>query len=85
MSVDYTAKEDRHKGSDSAVRHFIGVFDPRTGQVEVIEAKKMLLRGTVRSQQAAEDSLAERIAAEVILVLFLIRVTMLIWNRHILQ
>ncbi|KAK0711035.1 RNA polymerase I associated factor, A49-like protein [Lasiosphaeris hirsuta] len=59
-SIDYTAREDCPQGADPLVRHFIGVFDPKSGEVQVIEAKKMLVRGAVRSQQAAKDAMAER-------------------------
>jgi DNA-directed RNA polymerase I subunit RPA49 len=56
-SLDYTAQEDRPKDSRPLVRHFIGVFDPKTGKVEVVESKKMVVRGTVRSQKASDDAM----------------------------
>ncbi|KAK3357584.1 A49-like RNA polymerase I associated factor-domain-containing protein [Lasiosphaeria hispida] len=59
-SLDYTAREDCPQGVDPLVRHFIGVFDPKSGQVQVIEAKKMVVRGAVRSQKAADDAMVER-------------------------
>jgi len=54
-SIDYTAQEDHPRGSRPLVRHFIGVFDPKTGKVEVIESKKMVERGTVRSQKVSDE------------------------------
>lgn len=56
-SLDYTAQEDCRKGSQPLVRHFIGLFDPKTGKVEVIESKKMVVRGTVRAQKASDEAM----------------------------
>jgi DNA-directed RNA polymerase I subunit RPA49 len=56
-SLDYIAQEDQPKGSRPLVRHFIGVFDPKTGKVEVVESKKMVVRGTVRSQKVSDEAM----------------------------
>ncbi|KAI0024946.1 RNA polymerase I associated factor, A49-like protein [Xylariomycetidae sp. FL0641] len=58
--LDYTAKEDGPGGRESHLKHYIGVFDPKTGQLSVVEAKKMAVRGVVRSQQPAEEDLDQR-------------------------
>ena len=63
--VDYTAKEDGQDGLESHLKHYIGVFDPETGKLDVIEAKKMTVRGVPRAQKAPEDSLASRSAPKV--------------------
>jgi DNA-directed RNA polymerase I subunit RPA49 len=59
-TLDYTAKEDGPGGRESHLKHYIGVFDPKTGQLSVMEAKKMAVRGVVRSQKAPEDPIADR-------------------------
>ena len=64
--LDYTAKEDGPGGRESHLKHYIGVFDPKTGQLSVIEAKKMAVRGVVRTQQPPEESMEERTASKVI-------------------
>ena len=64
--LDYTAKEDGPGGRESHLKHYIGVFDPNTGQLSVIEAKKMAVRGVVRTQQPPEESMEERTASKVI-------------------
>ena len=48
--MEYTGREVDTPG----LRHYIGLFDPKSGKVEVIEAKKMLVRAAARSQQLGE-------------------------------
>ncbi|KAL7626191.1 DNA-directed RNA polymerase I subunit rpa49 [Parahypoxylon ruwenzoriense] len=57
--LDYTAKEDGPGGRESHLKHYIGIFDPRTGQLSVVEAKKMAVRGVVRAQKPPEDNTTE--------------------------
>lgn len=56
-TVNYTAREERSKSVDTVLNHFLAVIDPRTGEVEVIQAKKMVVRGTVRSKQAPSEAM----------------------------
>ncbi|KAK3296118.1 RNA polymerase I associated factor, A49-like protein [Chaetomium fimeti] len=56
-TVDYTAREERLKSVDTLLNHFLAVIDPQTGEVEVIQAKKMVVRGTVRSKQAPTEAM----------------------------
>ncbi|KAI1501239.1 RNA polymerase I-like protein [Biscogniauxia marginata] len=58
--IDYTAKEEGPGGRESHLRHYVGIFDPKTGQLAVVEARKMAVRGLVRAQQPAEEDLKER-------------------------
>ena len=55
-TMDYTAREDHPKG---LLRHYIGVFDSASGELELIEARKMTVRGTVRARKAADEALAQ--------------------------
>ncbi|KAH8673979.1 RNA polymerase I associated factor, A49-like protein [Xylariales sp. PMI_506] len=59
-TLDYTAKEDGPSGRESHLKHYIGVFDPKSGQLSVMEAKKMAVRGVVRAQKAPEETVAGR-------------------------
>ncbi|KAK5989180.1 DNA-directed RNA polymerase I subunit rpa49-like protein [Cladobotryum mycophilum] len=59
-SLDYTAKEEESRDSQHLLNHYIGVYDPETGKLQVVEAKKMIVRGAVRSKQAAASSMGER-------------------------
>ncbi|RDW70127.1 hypothetical protein BP5796_08524 [Coleophoma crateriformis] len=54
-SLDYTAQEEGEGGNDALVKHYVGVYDPETGKVEVMEARKMVVRGVARAQQAATE------------------------------
>ncbi|OTB20473.1 hypothetical protein K445DRAFT_312938 [Daldinia sp. EC12] len=67
--LDYTAKEEGPGGRESHLKHYIGVFDPKTGQLEVVEAKKMAVRGVVRSQKPPEEDVEERQASKTMMEL----------------
>ncbi|KAI0911513.1 RNA polymerase I associated factor, A49-like protein [Ustulina deusta] len=62
--LDYTAKEDGLGGRESHLKHYIGVFDPTTGELLIVEARKMAVRGVVRSQQPKEQDLQSRSASK---------------------
>ncbi|KAH7393442.1 RNA polymerase I associated factor, A49-like protein [Cadophora sp. MPI-SDFR-AT-0126] len=58
-NLDYTAQEEEAGGADALLKHYVGVYDPETGKMEVMEARKMVVRGSVRAQQAVpEDELS---------------------------
>ncbi|KAI1429258.1 RNA polymerase I associated factor, A49-like protein [Xylaria sp. FL1777] len=61
--LDYTAKEEGPAGRESHLKHYIGVFDPTTGELSVVEARKMAVRGVVRAQQPKEEDLQSRSAS----------------------
>lgn len=64
-TLDYTAHEDRPKGMESLLKHYIGVFDPASGNLKIVEARKMVVRGAVRARMAADEAMAERTVREV--------------------
>jgi len=57
--LDYTAREEEVGGADTLLKHYLGVYNPETGIMEVVEARKMVVRGSVRAHQAsaADDAL----------------------------
>ncbi|KAI6359333.1 hypothetical protein MCOR25_007094 [Pyricularia grisea] len=57
-SLDYTAREEQSQNGEGFLRHYIGVFDPKTGELEVVEARKVTIRGSVRSQQAPAEAMS---------------------------
>ncbi len=60
-SLNYTVREDDPQpGSKSLLNHFVGIYDPKTGKMEVVEAKKMVMRGAVRAKQASADAMEEK-------------------------
>jgi len=64
-SIDYTGREEGAGGTGSLLKHYIGVYDPATGKLQVMEARKMVVRGIVRSQQAEPEAMTERSSASV--------------------
>ncbi|CAK7227086.1 DNA-directed RNA polymerase I subunit rpa49 [Sporothrix curviconia] len=56
-TVDFTAKEDKALSTDSTLQHYIGIYDPATGELEVVNAKKMEIRGNVRARDATKDQM----------------------------
>ncbi|CAG8962278.1 hypothetical protein HYFRA_00005333 [Hymenoscyphus fraxineus] len=55
--LDYTAREESSDGLDALLKHYVGIYDPETGKMEVMEARKMAVRGTVRAHQVAIEDL----------------------------
>ncbi|KAK4202712.1 putative DNA-directed RNA polymerase I subunit RPA49 [Triangularia verruculosa] len=51
MSVDYTARE-----TEQLLNHYVAIVDPKTKKIEIISAKKMLVRHKVRSKNAKDTS-----------------------------
>lgn len=66
-SLDYTVKADNPRGSKPPLNHFFGIYDPETGKLQVVEAKKMVIRGSVRAKQASAADMGERTSRQVCL------------------
>lgn len=56
-TLDYTAREDKPEDGQPLLKHYIGLFDPVTGGLQLVEGKKMVVRGAVRAQQAADEDM----------------------------
>ncbi|EKD14884.1 uncharacterized protein L3040_003899 [Drepanopeziza brunnea f. sp. 'multigermtubi'] len=52
---DYTAIEEEAGGKDAPLKHYVGIYDPETGKMEVVEARKMVVRSSVRAEQATVE------------------------------
>ncbi|MCJ1320221.1 DNA-directed RNA polymerase I subunit rpa49 [Xylographa vitiligo] len=52
--LDYTAREESSGGADDLLRHYIGVYDPATGDIQIVPARKVTVRGTLRSTVVPE-------------------------------
>ncbi|KAK2605994.1 DNA-directed RNA polymerase I subunit rpa49 [Conoideocrella luteorostrata] len=59
QTLDYTAREEHHGGSTPLVNNFLGIYDPKTGKLEVLEAKKMVMRVVARAQRAPASSMGD--------------------------
>ncbi|KAI4176111.1 MAG: hypothetical protein LQ346_007945 [Caloplaca aetnensis] len=51
--IDYLGKEEERGGSDSLLNHYLGVYDPESGQLQLVRARKLVLRGSVRPALAS--------------------------------
>lgn len=47
--LDYIAREESSDGSESYLNHYIGVYDPETGGLQLVQARKFIIRSTLRS------------------------------------
>ncbi|MCJ1400008.1 DNA-directed RNA polymerase I subunit rpa49 [Xylographa trunciseda] len=52
--LDYTAREESSGGADDLLRHYVGVYDPATGDIQIMPARKVIVRGTLRSAVVPE-------------------------------
>ncbi|KXH68354.1 A49-like RNA polymerase I associated factor [Colletotrichum salicis] len=57
QTMDYTAREDGISDSQQALKHYVGIYDPETGKLQVVEAKKMVVRGVARAKHASEQAM----------------------------
>jgi DNA-directed RNA polymerase I subunit RPA49 len=48
--LDYTVRDE-----DTLQKHYVGVYDPETGTLEVTQARKMEVRAAVRAHQDAGE------------------------------
>ncbi|OHE94587.1 A49-like RNA polymerase I associated factor [Colletotrichum orchidophilum] len=57
QTMDYTAREDGISDGQQALKHYVGIYDPETGKIQVVEAKKMVVRGVARAKHASEQAM----------------------------
>ncbi|KAK4650682.1 DNA-directed RNA polymerase I subunit rpa49 [Podospora pseudocomata] len=59
VSIDYTARE-----TEQMLNHYLAIVDPKTKEIEIISAKKMMVRHKVRAQQEERKEPGEESAAQ---------------------
>jgi DNA-directed RNA polymerase I subunit RPA49 len=52
--LDYTVREE-----DTLQKHYVGVYDPKTGKLDVTEARKMGVRAVVRAHEATGEQIRQ--------------------------
>ena len=57
--LDYTGREEETNGEDGLLKHYVGVFDPKTGKLQVVQARKMVIRGTLKVSKKPETANGE--------------------------
>ena len=55
----HVAREE-FTGTDNLMKHYIGVYDPRTGKVQLVEARKLVLRSLLPSMESLDGTEAEK-------------------------
>jgi DNA-directed RNA polymerase I subunit RPA49 len=53
--LEYVAKEDDDSGASRLRNHYVGIFDPSTGNLQVIEARNMVMRASVRQKGEGDE------------------------------
>ena len=57
--LDYVAREES-SGTDNQLKHYVGVYDPKTGECQLVEARKLVLRSSLRPTKSVEDTEGEK-------------------------
>ena len=47
--LDYVAREEFSDGSEGHLKHYIGVYDPEIGELQLVQARKLIIRSILRS------------------------------------
>lgn len=47
--IDYIAREEEGDGNGGLLSHYLGVYDPQSGQLQLVRARKLVLRSSLRS------------------------------------
>ena len=63
--LDYTAREEMSGAADSLLKHYVGVYDPSSGQVQLVPARRLVMRSTLRSATTLEDDVKEIMPSKV--------------------
>ncbi|KAL8713754.1 MAG: hypothetical protein Q9220_002280 [cf. Caloplaca sp. 1 TL-2023] len=57
--LDYLASEEEASGKEGLLSHYIGVYDPHSAQLQLVRARKLVLRGIVRPAPAKDEQVAQ--------------------------
>ena len=52
--IDYIAREDEG-GQGGLLSHYLGVYDPKSSQLQLVHVRKLVLRSKVRPSPTAEE------------------------------
>ena len=47
--LDYVGREEPDGSTNGLLRHYVGIYDPKTADLKVIPARKVVVRSTLRS------------------------------------
>ena len=58
-TLDYVAREEPSAGVQSHLRDYIGIYDPATGECQVIPARRLILRSHLKSARGDQEKDAQ--------------------------
>lgn len=53
-TLDFIAREESSNRSENHLKHYTGVYDPETGQLQLVQSRKLVIRSTLRSSEHDE-------------------------------
>lgn len=53
--LDYTAQEEHSNNSEKYLKHYIGVYDPENGSLQLVQARKAVVRSTLKSARVDDE------------------------------
>lgn len=53
--LDYVAREESSNGSETHLKQYIGVYDPETGKLQLVQARQLVIRSTLRSSENDDE------------------------------
>ena len=57
--LDWIAREETSNGVESQLKHYVGVYDSEKGTLQVLEARKLVVRSTLRSADVSTNTEAQ--------------------------
>ena len=52
--LDCTVQEEHSNGPEGHLKHYVGVYDPVTGNLQLVQARKAVARTTLRSARVRD-------------------------------
>ena len=49
--LDYEAREEEANGAEPLLKHYVGVYDPENGKLQLVQVRKVAIRATPRSSK----------------------------------
>lgn len=50
-TLDYVGREESSNGSENLLKHYVGIYDPETGKLQLVQARKLVIRRILRSDE----------------------------------
>ena len=57
--LDYEGREEDAGEAEPLLKHYVGVYDPVSGELQLVQARKLVVRSTLRSSKVVEAAAEE--------------------------